>query len=108
MQSNIKREIEKTSRMDLLRDDGECICTKLALLSIECLRQIKTPEEWSTTFLLLLSKKGAPSDTNNQRPTYLPSAMHKFFIKIISKYARRLVINEPREREVSKWLLYRE
>nr|XP_034832243.1 uncharacterized protein LOC117989050 [Maniola hyperantus] len=56
------------------------------------------PDQWTTSTIVLLHKKGSKGDINNYRPISLMSNIYKVFAKVIlSRITKVLDENQPRE-----------
>ncbi|KAI5716805.1 hypothetical protein M8J76_012671 [Diaphorina citri] len=62
------------------------------------LEEGKVPEQWQSSKIILLHKKGSKSDINNYRPISLSSTTYKIFAKIIQKRIKKTIDeNQPIE-----------
>jgi len=84
--------------IDLIEAAGELVYGKLANLFNECLYQTKIPDMWNEAIIILLLKKGDPTDMSNYRPISLLNNIYKLFTKIITnRITSTLDENQPRE-----------
>lgn len=70
------------------------LCKVLALLFNRCLNDSSIPEEWKTSFITPVFKKGAKSNLDNYRPISVVSPISKVFESIIGKQLRSSLEDE--------------
>lgn len=76
----------------------EPITPLLTRLFNDIMNQGKIPEEWETSNIKLLYKKGNPQDISNYRPISLLQTTYKLFTKIILRRLKsHFELQQPRE-----------
>lgn len=81
-----------------LIENVEHLAPILTLIFNKVLRTEKIPEQWTSSTIILLHKKGAKDDINNYRPISLMSNIYKVFSKVVlNRISKALDENQPRE-----------
>lgn len=78
---------------------GEEILTRpITILFNKILEEETIPEQWTTSTIILLHKKGPKDNLNNYRPISLMSNLYKLFSKVITRrLTKPLDENQPNE-----------
>lgn len=83
---------------ELLRGTVEELVPILTKIFNGILRSGQIPEQWETSHIILIHKKGQKDDTGNYRPISLMSNIYKIFPKIIlNRISNTLDENQPKE-----------
>lgn len=83
---------------EMLKESDRKTKEELVKLFNTCLTQECIPDDWGNAVVILIYKKGDPSDLKNYRPISLLSQVYKLFIRIITnRLERKLEIYQPIE-----------
>ena len=106
--SEIKKAIKGMSRgktgsadglsIDLIKDVGDILQDKLALIITTCLQSYNVPSIWKKALIILLHKKGNIKDLKSYHPISFLSVVYKFFTKVFTnRISATLYSNQSRE-----------
>lgn len=83
---------------ELLKLGGSELASWIQLLFNEILLTGLIPEQWKTSFIVLIHKKGDKTDIQNYRPISLTSTVYKTFSKCLSTRLKPILeFNQPPE-----------
>ncbi|XP_056641545.1 craniofacial development protein 2-like [Diorhabda sublineata] len=69
---------------EMLKEGGSLLIRELKSLFNTCLTEGRIPQDWNTAIVILIYKKGDPSNLENYRPISLLSQIYKLFMRIIA------------------------
>lgn len=83
---------------EMLKESDTKVKQELVKLFNKCLTEERIPEDWENAVVVLIYKKGDPTDLENYRPISLLSQIYKLFTRIITnRLERKLEIYQPKE-----------
>lgn len=84
--------------IESIKAGGEKLINALKVLFNKCLEHEQIPTSWNNAIMIIMHKKGDPTDLKNYRPISLLSQVYKLFIKIITRrLTPKLDFYQPRE-----------